>query len=55
MERQAWLSNSSTLGNRAAGCFRGLSHFADRFDSLWVGANDGDLANRTDAFHQSAQ
>jgi hypothetical protein len=37
------------------GDYTGLSHFEDRFDSLWVGANDGDLANRTDAFHQSAE
>jgi BNR/Asp-box repeat len=37
------------------GDYTGLSHFGSRFDSLWVGANDGDLANRTDAFHQSAQ
>jgi hypothetical protein len=30
----------------ALGCFvgdyTGLSHFEDRFDSVWVGANDGD-------------
>ena len=37
------------------GDYTGLSHFGDRFDSLWVGANDGDLVNRTDAFHQSAE
>ena len=37
------------------GDYTGLSHFGDRFDSLWVGANDGDLLNRTDAFHQSAE
>ena len=36
------------------GDYTGVSHFGARFDSLWVGANDGDLANRTDAFHQSA-
>jgi hypothetical protein len=37
------------------GDYTGLSHFEDRFDSLWVGANDGDLDNRTDAFHRSAE
>jgi hypothetical protein len=37
------------------GDYTGLSHFDDRFDALWVGANDGDLANRTDAFHQSVE
>jgi hypothetical protein len=37
------------------GDYTGLSHFGDRFDSLWVGANDGNLDNRTDAFHQSAE
>ena len=36
------------------GDYNGLSHSGSRFDSLWVGANDGDLANRTDAFHVSA-
>ena len=37
------------------GDYTGLSHFDDRFDSLWVGANDGDEDNRTDVFHQSAE
>ena len=37
------------------GDYTGLSHFNGRFDSLWVGANTGNLANRTDAFHRSAQ
>ena len=37
------------------GDYTGLSHFGDRFDSLFVGANSGDLANRTDAFHRNAQ
>jgi hypothetical protein len=37
------------------GDYTGLSHFGSRFDSLWVGANDGDLANRTDVFHRSAE
>jgi hypothetical protein len=37
------------------GDYTGLSHFGGRFDSLWVGANDGDLLNRTDAFHRNAQ
>ena len=37
------------------GDYTGLSHFGGRFDSLWVGANDGDLDNRTDAFHQTAE
>jgi hypothetical protein len=37
------------------GDYTGLSHFEERLDSLWVGANDGDLENRTDAFHQSAE
>jgi hypothetical protein len=35
------------------GDYTGLSHYGVRFDSLWVGANTGDLANRTDAFHRS--
>jgi hypothetical protein len=37
------------------GDYTGLSHFGSRFDSLWVGANDGDEENRTDVFHQNAQ
>jgi hypothetical protein len=37
------------------GDYTGLSHFGSRFDSLWVGANDGNEENRTDVFHQSAQ
>jgi hypothetical protein len=37
------------------GDYTGLSHFNGRFDSLWVGANTGNLTNRTDAFHRSAQ
>ena len=37
------------------GDYTGLSHFNGRFDSLWVGANTGNLANRTDAFHRSAR
>ena len=36
------------------GDYTGVSHFGDRFDLLWVGANE-DLANRTDAFHRSAR
>jgi hypothetical protein len=34
------------------GDYTGLSHFGNRFDSLWVGATGDDL---TDAFHQNAQ
>jgi hypothetical protein len=37
------------------GDYTGLSHFGSRFDSLWVGANDGNLSNRTDVFHRSAE
>ena len=37
------------------GDYTGLSHFGGRFDSLWVGANDGNEENRTDVFHQNAQ
>ena len=37
------------------GDYSGLSHFNGRFDSLWVVANTGNVANRTDAFHRSAQ
>ena len=37
------------------GDYAGLSHFGDRFDALWVGANDADVENRTDAFHRNAQ
>jgi hypothetical protein len=37
------------------GDYTGLAHFGSRFDSLWVGANDGNLLNRTDAFHSSAE
>lgn len=37
------------------GDYTGLTHVNGRFDSLWIGANTGDMANRTDAFHRSAQ
>jgi hypothetical protein len=37
------------------GDYTGLAHVDGRFDSLWVGANTGNLSNRTDAFHRSAQ
>jgi hypothetical protein len=37
------------------GDYTGLSHSDDRFDSLWVGANDGSTTNKTDAFHRSAE
>ena len=42
-------------GGYFVGDYTGLSHFNGRFDSLWVGANTGNLVNRTDAFHRSAQ
>jgi hypothetical protein len=37
------------------GDYTGLSHYNGRFDSLWVGPNDGNPANRTDAFMRSAR
>ncbi|HEY5115833.1 MAG TPA: sialidase family protein [Nakamurella sp.] len=42
-------------GGYFVGDYTGLSHVNGRFDSLWVGANTGNVANRTDAFHRSAQ
>lgn len=42
-------------GGLFVGDYIGLSHFGTRFDSLWVGTNSGDLANRTDAVHRSAR
>ena len=35
------------------GDYTGLAHFGSRaFHAGWVGANDGNLANRTDVFHR---
>jgi hypothetical protein len=42
-------------GGYFVGDYTGLSHVGVRFDSLWVGANNGNLANRTDVFHRSMQ
>jgi hypothetical protein len=42
-------------GGYFVGDYTGLSQFNGRFDSLWVDANIGDLANRTDVFHRAAQ
>ena len=42
-------------GGYFVGDYTGLSHFNDRFDSLWVSANTGNLVNRTDVFHRSIQ
>ena len=36
------------------GDYTGLDHFGTTFHPTWVGANDGDLANRTDVFHRTA-
>ena len=37
------------------GDYTGLDHFGNVFSSLYVAANDGNLANRTDAFHRGGQ
>ncbi|HEV3000213.1 MAG TPA: sialidase family protein [Solirubrobacteraceae bacterium] len=37
------------------GDYTGLSHFGSRIDALWVDANDGNTANRTDVLHRSGQ
>jgi hypothetical protein len=36
------------------GDYTGLDHFGSTFHPAWVGANDGDLLNRTDVFHRTA-
>ena len=36
------------------GDYTGLDHFGTTFHPAWVGANDGNLANRTDVFHRAA-
>ena len=36
------------------GDYTGLDHFGTTFHPAWVGANDGDLTNRTDVFHRAA-
>ena len=36
------------------GDYTGLDHSATTFHPAWVGANDGDLLNRTDVFHRTA-
>ena len=36
------------------GNYTGLDHFGTTFHPTWVGANDGNLANRTDVFHRTA-
>jgi hypothetical protein len=36
------------------GDYTGLDHFGTTFHPTWVGANDGDLTNRTDVFHRTA-
>ncbi len=41
-------------GGYFVGDYTGLDHFGTTFHPTWVGANDGDLANRTDVFHRTA-
>ena len=36
------------------GDYTGLDHFGSVFHPAWVGANDGNLTNRTDVFHRTA-
>jgi hypothetical protein len=36
------------------GDYTGLDHAGSAFHPAWVGANDGNLANRTDVFHRTA-
>ena len=36
------------------GDYSGLDHFGTTFHPTWVGANDGNLDNRTDVFHRTA-
>jgi hypothetical protein len=36
------------------GDYTGLDHFGTTFHPAWVGANSGNLANRTDVFHRTA-
>ena len=36
------------------GDYTGLDHFGTTFHPTWVGANTGNLANRTDVFHRTA-
>ena len=37
------------------GDYTGLAHIGGIFHAGWVGANDGNLGNRTDVFHRAAQ
>ena len=37
------------------GDYTGLDHAGSAFHPAWVGANDGNLANRTDVFHRRTQ
>ena len=36
------------------GDYTGVDHFGTTFHPTWVGANTGNLANRTDVFHRTA-
>ena len=36
------------------GDYTGLDHAGTTFHPTWVGANNGNLANRTDVFHRTA-
>ena len=41
-------------GGYFVGDYSGLDHAGATFHPTWVGANDGNLANRTDVFHRAA-
>jgi hypothetical protein len=42
-------------GGYFVGDYAGLDHVGTVFHPTWVGANDGNLANRTDVLHRAAQ
>ena len=41
-------------GGYFVGDYTGLDHVGTTFHPTWVGANDGNLSNRTDLFHRAA-
>ena len=42
-------------GGYFVGDYTGLDHVGSTFHPTWVGANDGNIANRTDVRHRAAE
>ncbi len=49
------MATAPDAGGYFVGDYTGLHHRGDIFHIGWVEANDGNLANRTDAFHRTAE